>query len=293
MDVDSQNPETHSTGPPRNLRIPATRTLLLSGAVAVAVLAILALTVLERLNRVELQVAKLAVSVEESDQLHERAEQKADAAIQRAMLAEQNARQAAVQRNRAVEVQAKSEKEVELLRQQAETAKRESMLAQEKAEDYKKQHEQEMVRLEQVLGQIAETRRTAMGLVMTLGSDSIQFDFDKAEIKPQSRDILNRVAGALITLKGYSVYVYGYTDDVGTKEYNQNLSERRAQAVRDSLVRAGLNPQIISVKGLGESDPRALGETPEARAKNRRVEIGIVDSRLLLSELQRPENPKE
>src|SRR5436853_114583 len=97
-------------------------------------------------------------------------------------------------------------------------------------------------RLQQVLGQIAETHRTTLGLVMTLGEKSIRFEFAKADIEPQYRDILNRIAGVLMTLQGYSIYVYGYTDDIGTQEYNLGLSGRRAQAVRDSLVQAGINP---------------------------------------------------
>ena len=59
-----------------------------------------------------------------------------------------------------------------------------------------------------------------------------------------------------MTLKGYSIYVYGYTDDVGTQDYNLKLSSRRAQAVRDSLVQAGINPGLITTKGFGQSDPR-------------------------------------
>jgi len=120
---------------------------------------------------------------------------------------------------------------------------------------------------------------------MTLGEKSIRFDFDKAEIKPQYRDTLNRIAGVLMTLKQYSIYVYGYTDDVGTKEYNLKLSARRAQAVRDSLIQAGIKRGVVTTKGFGKSDPRVKGETSEARSANRRVEIGVVDSRLLIEPL--------
>ena len=52
-------------------------------------------------------------------------------------------------------------------------------------------------------------------------------------IKPEYRDILNRIAGILMTLKGYTIAVYGYTDDIGTQTYNLQLSQRRAEAVRD------------------------------------------------------------
>ena len=120
-----------------------------------------------------------------------------------------------------------------------------------------------------------------MGLVMTLDSKSIRFDFDKANIKPEYRDILNRIAGILMTLKGYTIAVYGYTDDIGTQTYNLQLSQRRAEAVRDFLMQTGISPTIMSTKGFGKSDPRVPGDNEQARAANRRVEIGIVDSRLI------------
>ena len=79
-----------------------------------------------------------------------------------------------------------------------------------------------------------------MGLVMTLDSKSIRFDFNKATIKPEYRDILNRIAGILMTLTGHSIAVTGYTDDIGTQTYNLQLSQRRAEAVRDFLVQTGI-----------------------------------------------------
>jgi hypothetical protein len=120
-----------------------------------------------------------------------------------------------------------------------------------------------------------------MGLVMTLDSKSVRFDFDKAYVKPEYRDMLNRIAGILMTLKGYTIAVYGYTDDIGTQTYNLQLSQRRAEAVRDFLVQAGISPTIMTTKGFGKSNPRVPSDSEQARAANRRVEIGIVDSRLL------------
>jgi outer membrane protein OmpA-like peptidoglycan-associated protein len=120
-------------------------------------------------------------------------------------------------------------------------------------------------------------------LVVTLGSNSIRFDFDKSDIKTQYREILSRIAGVLMSVEGYSISVYGYTDDIGTADYNQKLSERRAQAVRDYLVESGVDPKIITSKGYGKSDPRAPGDSAAAHATNRRVEIGIVDTTLRLA----------
>ena len=147
-----------------------------------------------------------------------------------------------------------------------------------RAEEYRSQREKELQSLQQSLGQIAETHRTALGVVMTLGEKSIRFDSGKWEIAPQYRGILNRIAGVLKKLNGSSFYVYGYTDDNGTKDYNLTLSARRARAVRDALVKAGIDPSVISTKGFGKSKPRVRSTNAKARAANRRVEIGIVDS---------------
>ncbi|MCG6921791.1 MAG: OmpA family protein, partial [Acidobacteria bacterium] len=92
---------------------------------------------------------------------------------------------------------------------------------------------------------------------------------------------LSRIAGILLTSSDYTVSVNGHTDDVGTVEYNQKLSERRAEAVRDYLVEAGVPEGILSVTGHGKSRPLVPGTSEEARARNRRVELGIVNTRVL------------
>jgi outer membrane protein OmpA-like peptidoglycan-associated protein len=145
-----------------------------------------------------------------------------------------------------------------------------------KTEENRAQHADELQKLKQSLGQIAETRRTADGVVMTLGEKSLRFDSGKSAIAPQYRAILNRVAGVLTPLKGYSIYVYGYTDDSGTKEHNLELSASRARAVRAALVKAGVDQSLISTKGFGKSKLLVRDSNAKARAANRRVEIGIV-----------------
>jgi outer membrane protein OmpA-like peptidoglycan-associated protein len=147
-----------------------------------------------------------------------------------------------------------------------------------KTEENRTQHADELQKLKQSLGQIAETRRTADGVVMTLGEKSLRFDSGKSAIAPQYRAILNRVAGVLSPLKGYSIYVYGYTDDSGTKEHNLELSASRARAVRAALVKAGVDPSLISTKGFGKSKLLVRDNNAKARAANRRVEIGIVSA---------------
>lgn len=232
-------------------------------------------------RRLDRRVAQLSQQVEHLNRRVGGAEQQSQSLAQQATQAAASAKAAAEQRDAAKDAEADSAVQAQSALQAAAVAHDEAKQAEQKAEEYRKQHEEELQQLQTVLGQIAETHRTAVGLVMTLGEKSIRFDFDKADVKPQYRDVLNRIAGVLMTLKQYSIYVYGYTDDVGTADYNLKLSARRAEAVRGALIQAGIKPTVITTKGFGKSDPRVKGDTPKARSANRRVEIGLVDSRIV------------
>jgi outer membrane protein OmpA-like peptidoglycan-associated protein len=153
-----------------------------------------------------------------------------------------------------------------------------------KAEESRKQRDAELQKLQQSLGQIAETHRSESGVVTTLGEKSLRFAADKSDIAPQYRAVLNRIAGVLKPIKGDSIYVYGYTDENGSRDYNLKLSARRARSVRDALVKAGIDPALITTKGFGKSKPRVRGSDAKAHAANRRMEIGIVDSNLQASD---------
>ncbi len=255
------------------------------GAIALALVLVLGGWLVRSLGRLNRQMAQLSRQSEQLNRRVEGAEQQSQGLVQQASQAAANAQAAAQQRDEAKQSEANAAAQAQSALDAAAAAQLQADQAEQKAEEYRKQREEELQQLQQVLGQIAETHRTTLGLVMTLGEKSIRFDFDKANIEPQYRDILNRIAGVLMTLKGYSIYVYGYTDDVGSQDYTLKLSSRRAQAVRDSLVQAGINPGLITTKGFGKSDPRLKDASPESRAANRRVEIGIVDSRLLFEPL--------
>jgi outer membrane protein OmpA-like peptidoglycan-associated protein len=258
------------------------------GVIAIALSLVLGFVYLISVHRLEREVARLRQQTENFSRLVERAQEQSQAVAQQASQAAANAQAAAQQRDLAKQAQSNSEAQAQLARQQAAEEQQKADQATQQAEEYRQAREAELAQLQQALGQIAETRRTAMGLVMTLDSKSIRFDFDKANLKPEYRDILNRIAGILMTLKGYTIAVYGYTDDIGTQTYNLQLSRRRAEAVRDFLVQTGISPTIMSTKGFGKSDPRIPGNSEQARAANRRVEIAIVDSKLLMNGLLVP-----
>lgn len=192
--------------------------------------------------------------------------------------AEEERSQAEQERIRAQELEAEAQRNADLAQAEAENARYEAQQAQRELEDLRAQREQELNRLFDALNRIVETRRTAIGMVMTLGSDRIEFEFDRAELMPSDRELISRVVGILLTADGFQLQIFGHADEVGTEEYNLSLSERRAQAVADYMVEAGLSAEIMTVKGFGESMPLADGDSPEAHARNRRVEIGIIDT---------------
>jgi outer membrane protein OmpA-like peptidoglycan-associated protein len=170
--------------------------------------------------------------------------------------------------------------------QSAELSARENQ-ARQQLEEIRKRRDQELDRMREALNRIAPTRRTASGMVIELANDSFQFDFDKSALRPENRELLSRIAGVLLASEGYRVFVYGHTDDVGAADYNQGLSERRAESVARYLQQAGVPEELMQVKGFGKSSPRVVSETREARQKNRRVEIGVVDSIIEYEGLER------
>jgi outer membrane protein OmpA-like peptidoglycan-associated protein len=229
--------------------------------------------VLRRADAIERQIATLSAQSAQATDVSRQA-------MERATQAEASARAAAEGRQLAEAQSEEARVEADAARQDATSARETAARAQAEAEQIRKRAEAEVNRLEEALGQIAETRRTALGLVMNLGSDYLKFEFDKAELRQADRELLSRIAGILLTSQDYTVSVNGHTDDVGSDEYNQRLSERRAQAVRDYLVKVGLPPGIVSVTGHGKSLPLVRGTSEQARAKNRRVELGIAHSRI-------------
>ena len=251
------------------------------GMIAIALSLVFGIVYLVSVRRLDREVARLREQTEGLSRTVVHAQEQSQTFAEQASQAAANAQAAAQQRDLAKQDQSNSEAQAQLARQQAATEQQKAEQATQVAEAYRQEREAQLAQLQDALGQIAETRRTAMGLVMTLDSKSIRFDFDKANIKPEYRDILNRIAGIMMTLKGYTIAVYGYTDDVGSPTYNLQLSQRRAEAVRDFFVQTGIPTTIMSTKGFGKADPRVPGGSEQARAANRRVEIGIVDSKLI------------
>jgi outer membrane protein OmpA-like peptidoglycan-associated protein len=117
-------------------------------------------------------------------------------------------------------------------------------------------------------------KEEARGIVITL-SGGVLFETAKSTLMPSAQTKLDQVAAALIAGPQRNIIVEGNTDSQGSESYNQGLSERRANAVRDYLVQKGVPSDRIQARGLGKDNPIADNASPEGRANNRRVEIVI------------------
>jgi VWFA-related protein len=105
---------------------------------------------------------------------------------------------------------------------------------------------------------------------------NIEFDYDKATIRPESMPRIQEIAGVMKTYPTMRMEIRGHTDDRGSDDYNQRLSEQRARAVADALEDMGVTPARLTVQGFGESRPLAPNDNEENRRKNRRTEFVIV-----------------
>lgn len=110
----------------------------------------------------------------------------------------------------------------------------------------------------------------------TLASDTVYFEFDKSTIGGDQREKLDEVSQWFKANPGHRLFLAGHADKRGTPEYNRALGERRALAVREYLVGLGLPAQALFTNSYGSDRPAVDGDTEEAYAKNRRVEIGVV-----------------
>ncbi|WP_049723143.1 OmpA family protein [Gilvimarinus polysaccharolyticus] len=160
---------------------------------------------------------------------------------------------------------------------QAKESAERARLAEERAqaaEAYAQQMATRANKLENDLQNIS-TEQTERGLVLTLGN--ILFEVDKATIKSGSERTLQRVADFLNEYPKRKVLIEGFTDNTGADSYNQDLSERRAASVKDTLVQGGVDESRVRTRGYGEAHAVANNDSQAGRLQNRRVEIIIAD----------------
>ena len=137
--------------------------------------------------------------------------------------------------------------------------------------------------LHQQLNLILETRDTARGLIVNLSD--VTFATGEATLQPGARERLARISGILASHPTLRLEVEGHTDSVGSDAFNQGLSERRAESVRNYLVQQGVPAATITAAGFGKTRPVATNDTAEGRQMNRRVEL-VVSGEVIGTEAQ-------
>ncbi len=125
---------------------------------------------------------------------------------------------------------------------------------------------------ERAMDEVENVQVAAFGETIVLSAD-VLFDFDKSNIKPEFDAELDTVANILVDNSNELLLVWGFTDSIGTEQYNLGLSERRSNSVASYLEAQGVTADRMVVQGIGEEKPVASNETEEGRALNRRVEI--------------------
>ena len=200
----------------------------------------------------------------------ERARQAAAASQDAAGRAERELAEARLRVEQAQTEADKAKAREDLARVEAERARREAEQAKQDKNDLQQ-------RLFLSISAILETRREARGLIVNLSD--VLFDFNQASLRPGAREKLSKLAGILLAYPGtYHMEVEGHTDAIGSQDYNQKLSEDRAQSVSGYLLKSGLaSDRIVAVRGFGKLKPVTTNDTPEGRQMNRRVEIVITD----------------
>jgi outer membrane protein OmpA-like peptidoglycan-associated protein len=208
------------------------------------------------------------------------AEQSAQVAQDQARQAQQAQQQSELARQQAQlqqQQEAAQRAQAEAAAAQAQTRAQQAQLAQQQAEQNAQQAtqqaEQARERLRTQLNAVLQTQETARGLIMNLSD--VLFDFNKYSLKSEAREKLAKISGILLAYPDLKVQVEGYTDNIGSDDYNQQLSEKRADSVRAYLVSQSVAGESITAEGYGKTNPIADNATSSGRAQNRRVELVV------------------
>lgn len=211
-----------------------------------------------------------ALSVQRQEEERIVQEREAAAAKAKAEAETKAAEEAAEAKGKADEAaaEAKQKADAEIAAQEA--ARK---LAEQQKMAAEREKQQLRARLLQQFNRVLPTTDTDRGLVVNMGD--VLFDTGKADLRSEAREALAKLSGIVLNYPSLRLAIGGYTDSTGPAEFNQTLSEKRADAVRDYLVSQGLDAGTLSAQGFGMNNPVADNSTAQGRQKNRRVEIVV------------------
>jgi outer membrane protein OmpA-like peptidoglycan-associated protein len=144
-------------------------------------------------------------------------------------------------------------------------------------------------KLRQQLNSVLATSESARGLIVNMSD--VLFNTGQYTLKPATQVSLAKVAGILLAYPGLEVQVEGYTDSIGSDAYNQTLSDKRAETVKNFLVAQGVSPNNVTSQGFGKNDPVADNSTSSGRQMNRRVNMVVSGDAIGVSESQSASAP--
>jgi len=174
-------------------------------------------------------------------------------------------------------LKAQAERDQQALKAEAERDQQALKAEANKSAKAAEQAQREKAELRQQLIQqfslILETRDSARGLIVNMSD--VLFDTAQSTLKPGAREKLAKVAGVILSHPGLKLEIEGHTDSVGTDEYNQVLSEKRAESAKDFLIKQGISQGAITSTGFGELKPVASNDNAAGRQVNRRVELVV------------------
>jgi outer membrane protein OmpA-like peptidoglycan-associated protein len=181
------------------------------------------------------------------------------------------AQEAARQKAEAEKAKAEAVAQQQVLSAETDKARAAAAQSDNLRQQAEKEKQELRARLLQQLNSILATRDSARGLIANMAD--VLFRSGSFELLPGARERLAKVSGIVLAYPSLHVAVEGHTDSVGSDEYNQDLSEHRAQSVRDYFVQQGISASAIEARGFGKSEPIASNDTAEGRQQNRRVEL--------------------
>jgi outer membrane protein OmpA-like peptidoglycan-associated protein len=212
-------------------------------------------------EQARIQAEKDRAAAEQAKAEAERMKQEAQAAAQ----------EAARQKEEAEKAKADAVAQQQALAADAAQARADAQKAESLREQAEREKQELRERLLQQLNQVLATRDSARGLVANMSD--VLFRSGSYELAAGARERLAKVSGIILAYPSLHVSIEGHTDSVGGDEYNQSLSELRAQAVRDYFVQQGIPSSSVEAHGYGKTQPIASNDTPEGRQQNRRVEL--------------------
>ena len=227
----------------------------------------------EQEKRVEHAREQASQAQQEAEQAQLQTEQ-AELQKQQAVTTAQAAtEEAARERTAADEAKQQALEQQQTLAAQAQQAEQQAQSAQQRAESAEQARENMRRQLMSQLNQVMQTRDTARGLIINM--NDVLFATGKATLRPEAKIRLAKVAGIIEAYPDLHLNIEGYTDDTGSPNYNQTLSEQRAAAVRDFLIAQGVSANNAMAEGFGPQNPIASNSTPEGRQMNRRVDLVV------------------